>query len=237
MFNFYHLVKKSPKFLNPNYETHAFQVPFRAIIASGSGSGKSNFCVNLIYTMDKTFHKIILCLRSEKEPLYQFLKDKLENKIEIHENGFVPDMIEDTEETDKNIVKGGFRHSKLIIFDDLMLEGRATQEKIASYFIRARKHGYSCIYISQSFYAIPINIRKNCLYYILGKGLLSRDLKSILSSTAGSSDKNSLSEFESTYKRFTSQPMTVCIIDLEKKIARNKINIKELKEEDIYYFQ
>ncbi len=83
---------------------------------------------------------------------------------------------------------------------------------------------------------VPINIRKNCNYYILGRGLLSRDLKSILSSTAGSSDKRSLAEFEEVYKRFTLNPMSVCIIDIEQKLARKKIDVKELEEEDVYEF-
>lgn len=237
MFNFYHLVKKNTKFLNPHYDDHGFSIPFRAIIASSSGSGKSNMALNLIYAMNQSFHKIILCVKSGDEPLYQFLKDKLEGRVEIFENGEIAPLIQDTEDTDKNIIKGGYRMSKLIIFDDLMLENKATQELISQFYIRGRKFGYSCIYISQSFYAIPINIRKNSNYFILGGGLLSRDLKSILSSTAGSSDKNSLREFETAYKKFTAKHMTVCIIEVDKKIARAKINIKELTDDDIYYFQ
>ncbi len=236
MFNFYKVIPKKKGYLNPHYETHGFQVPFRSVIASSSGSGKSNMAVNLIYYMSNTFHKIIICCKSESEPLYQMLKEKLEGRVEIYENGELPELVQDTEETDKNIVKGGFRMSKLIIFDDLMLEGRATQERIAQFYIRGRKFGYSCIYISQSFYMVPINIRKNCNYYILGRGLLSRDLKSILSSTAGSSDKRSLAEFEEVYKRFTLNPMSVCIIDIEQKLARKKIDVKELEEEDVYEF-
>lgn len=236
MFNFYEVIPKKKGFLNPHYEDHGFQIPFRAVIASSSGSGKSNMCLNLIYAMNNSFHKIILCVKSSSEPLYELLKEKLENRVEIYENGEIAPLIQDTEETDKNIVKGGYRNSKLIIFDDLILENKATQELIAQFYIRGRKFGYSCIYISQNFYSIPINIRKNCNYIILGRGLLARDLKSILSSTAGSSDKNSLHEFEKAYKRFTANPMTVCIIEVDKKIARDKIFLKELKEENVYYF-
>lgn len=237
MFNFYEIIPKKKGFLNPHYDIHGFNVPLRAVIAGSSSCGKSNMCINLILAMSNTFHKIILCIKSESEPLYEMLKEKLEGRVEVYENGEIAPLIQDTEETDKNIVKGGFRNSKLIIFDDLMMEGRATQEQITQFYIRGRKFGYSCLYISQSFYQVPINIRKNCNYLVLGRGLLSRDLKSILSSTAGSSDKNSLKEFEAAYKRFTANPMTVCIIDVDKKIARAKIDIRELEEGDVYEFR
>ena len=236
MFNFYKVIPKKKGYLNPHYETHGFQVPFRAVIAAGSGVGKTNFIMNLIYYMSNTFHKIIICVKSESEPLYQMLKEKLDGRVEIYEEGQIADLIQDTEETDKKITKGGYRLSKFIIFDDLVLESRQTQERIAQFYIRGRKFGYSCAYISQSFYQVPITIRRNCNYYILGRGLLARDLKSILSSTAGSSDKRSLAEFEEVYKRFTLNPMSVCIIDIEQKLARKKIDIRELEEEDVYEF-
>lgn len=236
MYNFYSLTKKNKGFLNPNYDTHGFEVPFRAIISAGSGAGKTNFLMNLIYIMDKTFHKIIICCRSKEEPLYIFLKDKLEGRVEIYENGEIAPLIQDTEETDKNIIKGGFRHSKLIVFDDLVLENKATQELMAQFYIRGRKSGYSCVYISQSFYAVPINIRKNSNYFILGRGLLTRDLKSILASVIGGGNKESLDKFTEAYKRFTENPMNVCIVEIEKQIARKKIDLRELKEEDVFRF-
>lgn len=237
MFNFYQLVKQKTKFLNPQYEATGFKIPFRMCISSASGTGKSNLCINIIHALNKSFHKIVLCVKSADEPLYQFLKEKLDNKVQIFENGDIAPLIEDTEETDKNIVRGGYRLSKLIIFDDLYLENKAVQERIKQFYIRGRKFGYSCIYISQNFYGIPLDIRKNSNILVLGRGLLSRDLKMILSSVAGSSDKSSLHAFESAYKRFTAEEMSVCIIDVEKKIARNNIYLKELKEEDVFMFE
>lgn len=237
MFNFYEIIPKKKGFLNPHYGVHGFNVPFRAVIAAGSGVGKTNFVMNLIYYMSNTFHKVIICAKSAEEPLYQMLKEKLEGRVEIYEDGEIATLIQDTEDSDKNVVKGGHRLSKLIIFDDLMLESRATQERIQQFYIRGRKFGYSCCYISQSFYQVPVTIRKNCNYFILGRGLLARDLKTILSSTAGSSDKRSLGEFEDVYKRFTKEAMNVCIIDVENKLARKKINLRELEEGDVYEFR
>ncbi len=236
MFNFYQIIEKKKGFTNPNIDTHGFQIPMRAIISSGSGTGKTNFLVNMIHVMNNTFHKIILCVKSSEEPLYKMLEEKLKGSVEIYENGEIAPLLQDTEDTDKNIVKGGFRMSKLIVFDDLMLENKQTQEKIAQFYIRGRKYGYSCIYISQNFYSVPITIRRNSNYFVLGRGLMIRDLKTILSSVVGSGDKDSLNRFTEAYKSFTKNPMTVCIVEVEKGLARKKINIKELEEDDVFYF-
>lgn len=236
MINFYEHVKKSKGYYNPNLDIHGIQIPARMIISAGSGVGKSNFLMNLIYTMNSTFHKIIICVKSAEEPLYQHLKEKLEGRVSIYENGEIPAMELDTEETDKSMTKGGYRLSKLIVFDDLILEGKSVQEQIALYYVKARKHGYTSIYIAQSFYAIPIMIRRNCTHYILGRGLLTKDLKSILSIIA-SGDKKLLLDFSNFYKKITEKPMSVCILDIERAIARGKLDLRKLEEGDVFSFQ
>ena len=40
--------------------------------------------------------------------------------------------------------------SKLMIFDDLVLELKKTQVQTGEYFIRGRKQGWSMIYVTQS---------------------------------------------------------------------------------------
>ena len=61
--NFYELIPKGEKKINPNYATHGIDLPFRMLIAAPSGSGKTNQLMNLIAHMDKTFHEIIICVK------------------------------------------------------------------------------------------------------------------------------------------------------------------------------
>lgn len=237
MFNFYKVVKKKKGYFNPNYEKHGFKLPFRVCIAGSSSCGKTNMLCNLIYHMDMTFHKVIICCKSAEEPLYQMLKDKLKERVEIFEDGEIAPLIQDTEETDKNLVAGGYRYSKLIVFDDLMLENKSVQEQITQFYVRGRKFGYSCVYISQNFFSVPYTLRKNCTHYILGRGLLMKDLKCILSSLINSQDKKALQEFTDAYRKFTEQELSVCIIDIDNLVARNKILLEDLTELDIYKFK
>lgn len=207
MINFYEIVKQDKKLKNPHYKNHQIELPFRMCIASGSGTGKTNSLMNLLTLMDKTFHKIIVCVKSFNEPLYEHLVAILKDKVEVYEDGEVPPMTND-----------GL--SKLIIFDDLLYD---KQGPIKQYYIRGRKKGYSSVYISQSFHGIPMDIRKNCQYFILGRSLLDKDLKIILTSFTSNLTRE---EFIKIYRAFTDKPLDVMLIDIDKKRIVHNINKK-----------
>ncbi|DAZ97420.1 TPA: hypothetical protein N0F65_009871 [Lagenidium giganteum] len=78
--------------------------------------------------------------------LYDHLKATL-NNVEVIKEGMVPAMNEYDNEK-----------SKLIVFDDLVLEPKKTQAQISHYF------------------GIPKTIRINSQYVILGRNLTERDL-------------------------------------------------------------
>ena len=54
-----------------------------------------------------------------------------------------------------------------VIFDDLVLA--KNQKPIENYFIKARKSNVNVVYISQSYHAIPIFIRKNSTHLVILK--------------------------------------------------------------------
>lgn len=105
----------------------------------------------------------MICTKAN-ETLYDHLKDTIDN-VQVIEEGQVCAMGEYDSET-----------SKLIIFDDLVMEPKRTQAQISQYFIRGGKQGWSMIYISQSYFGIPKTIRINSKYVILGWNLTQRDL-------------------------------------------------------------
>lgn len=203
MINFYENIK-TVKTLNPNYKDHKIDLPFRGLVCCGSGGGKSNLVMNLLFLMNKTFHKIIICTKAE-EPLYTYLKDKIKD-VEIYYQGQIPEF----EKLDKQ--------NGLVIFDDLCLD--KDQSKIGEMFIRGRKLNYSMIYISQSFYQTPKLIRQNCNYIWLGRGLMKRDLNTILSEFALGLEKN---ELESMYNDLTRECMNFMMIDFNKRNIRSNI--------------
>ena len=51
---------------------------------------------------------------------------------------------------------------KLVVLDDLMDDDKKIQAKIANHFTDRRHHKICPVYLSQSYFTIPKDIRKNC---------------------------------------------------------------------------
>lgn len=219
MINFYQHIPQTNQPKNPHFAQHGISIPFSALIAAPSGSGKTNQLLNLITLMDKTFHKIILCLKSSDEPLYQFIIDKLGSKVSVYEDGEIPPLPTPNKDDQKQKKKKELQQT-LIVFDDLMYDSCPL---IKQYYIRGRKFGFSRVYIAQSFYGIPIDLRKNCQYFFLGRGLLKRDIVSILSLFP---TRLSREEFTDIYEQATAKPLDVLLVDLEHRNLRYNITQK-----------
>lgn len=207
MLNFYKTLKLESTH-NPYEAQHGIKLPFRGLICCASGGGKTNLVMNLLYQMNKTFHEIIIVSKAE-EPLYDMIGDRLKQTT-IHYNGHVPDVVK----MDKN-------ENGLIIFDDMVL---TPNSKIGELFIRGRKMGYSCIYITQSYYGTPKIVRQNVSYIWLGKGIARRELKMILSEFAlGNLTVDGLNKI---YNDITRQNMMFMLIDTNSRTIKK--NITEL---------
>jgi ABC-type dipeptide/oligopeptide/nickel transport system ATPase component len=181
--NFYKHAEKCDSH-NPEFmKQHRFKLPFRMAVIGGSGSGKTNTLLNIIERMPNTFSRIVLCIKDSDEPLYNLLKSSLDpDALVIYEGGAIPRLDNIAEECDSKGKKGGNKYiQQLIVFDDLCLQ--KDQSRIAEYYIRARKKNISCVYLSQSYYKIPKEIRLQLGYMILKKQSSKRDLAAILRET------------------------------------------------------
>ena len=70
-------------------------------------------------------------------------------------------------------------NQKLVIFDDYVCE--RNQRQLIDYFIQGRHKNCSVIYLSQSFYKTPKDIRLNCSHYCLYEYPSSRESNRISS--------------------------------------------------------
>lgn len=221
MFNFYTLIKKTYDIPNPNYKLHNIELPARILIAGPSGSMKTNALLNLLALLgDKTINKLILCLKSADEPLYNHLINSIpDNMISVYENGEVPPRDAEIKEiVSKNKKKIPFM--KFIVFDDLLYEN---QKEIKNYYIYGRKSFYTMCYISQSYFRTPNDIRKNCQYFILSKGLLDRDLNLILSEFTFDYDKDYVIK---KYREITKEAGHILLFDtLKHEIRVDFVNL------------
>ena len=188
---------------NPNFHIHNLKIPFRMCVVAPSGSGKTNFLVNLIHLFSQgskgTFADICIITRNKDEPLYNFLTtkcDQIQVKEGIHN---LPQL----DKMDKKV-------NHLVCFDDLVLA--KDQSAIENYYIRARKLNCSVIYLSQSYYRIPKVIRNNCSYMVILKLSGNSEVNMILSEFGlGVSREQLLGMYEFA----TSEKFSPLLIDLE----------------------
>lgn len=170
--NFYEL-KDMQKFMkkkiNPNYNYHKISIEMRGLLIGASGSGKSQTVLQILSDMPDTFNKIFIYTRAE-EPLYDYLQSKIHADLLT-----ISYDLNDFRKFDEKNYYG----QTLIIFDDLILE--KDQKCIEEMYIRGRKLGISCLYLSQSFFKIPKTIRLQADYVFIIKVPNLRDLNLILS--------------------------------------------------------
>lgn len=205
MTEWYKVIPKSmtPKYHNPCFDKHKMKWPFRACIIGGSGSGKTTLVLELIHRMNDTFGLIILCVKNQDEPLYNFLKSKLKPEaLHIYENGEIPPL-EKYKDEECQI---------LMIFDDLVNE--KNQKPIIEWYIRGRKlaEGVSMIYLSQSYFLMPKTIRINCNYIMLKKLSSTKDLKAILRDFSLGLEPD---ELMTLYKYATDNQKDFLMVDME----------------------
>jgi hypothetical protein len=183
--NFYDIVPK--KYLddveNPNYNLHHIDLPFRMCVVAPSGSGKTNFVLNLIRVMSVgkgTFADITIVTRNKDEPLYNWLSGQNDN-IRILEGMTNNPKLDDYDK----------KYNHLLIWDDLVLSKNLTP--VCEYYIRARKKNVSLLFLSQSYVDIPKIIRKNsCYLVLLNLGGSKREQDYILREWSGELERDEL---------------------------------------------
>lgn len=209
--NYYKFAKKT-KIHNPNYKKHLIDVPFRMLCVAASGGGKTLFFLDLLHQMSGTFEEVIVCTRCKDEPLYNLLAEKCKGMVRFYESQ-IPDLDEFKDDCkDKN---------RIICFDDLILS-KTLQARIGEYYIRSRKYNISCVYLSQSYFAIPKIIRQQANYIIIKKISSTKDLKMMIREYSLGINLDKLLEL---YKSVTSQDVVnFLMIDLQNMDYRYRFN-------------
>lgn len=202
--------------------------PFRLLIVGASGAGKTNLLLNLLYD-HLNFEALYVCAKDMFEPKYSRLKEnytmfediekedilnckKVKHKKELlnlydkykKQNVMFSSELNDfitVDELDSSL-------KNVVIFDDCITE--KDQKSIENLFIRGRKKNASIIYLSQSYYSTPINIRKNCNYFIFFN-LQPREIQQIIREIDGNLTKE---QFKDLYKKCVQKRYDFFMLDL-----------------------
>ena len=159
--------------------------PYRILIIGGSGSGKTNTLLNLINEQND-IDKIYLYARDLNKPKYKILIKKRKDAEIKHlndPNAFIEcsntmnDVYENID--DYNLCR---KIKILIVFDDMIADvtgNKKFQAIINELFIGCRKLNISLVFIPQSYFSDPKDIRLNSTHYLIMKINNRKELQNI----------------------------------------------------------
>ena len=97
----------------------------------------------------------------------------------------------------------------LTVFDDIMTS-KNFQSIIKEFFIRCRKINISLVFITQSYFSVPKDVRLNSTHYFIMKINNKRELQNI---AINHSADNDYKDFIKIYGEFTKEPYNFLAID------------------------
>ena len=132
---------------------------FRTLIALPSRGGKTNLLYHILTQPLLYFDEIHLYAKNLEQDKYQNLLEKFQSIID--HVGY--DIIKTCNDKITPVADIDGDAQKIVIFDDFVTE--KNQKPIIDYFIQGRHRNCSVIYLSQSYYGCPKDIRLNCSHF------------------------------------------------------------------------
>ena len=190
--------------------------PYRILIVGGSGSGKTNALLNLINNQPD-IDKIYLYAKDPYETKYQYIINKRE-KVGLDHFRDPKTFMEysnDMEDVYKNIenYNPGKKRKILIAFDDMiadMIINKKLNPIVTELFIRARKLNISIVFITQSYFKVPKDVRLNSTHFFIMKIPNKRELQQTALNHSSNID---FKDFINIYKKCTAEPYSFLVND------------------------
>ena len=190
--------------------------PYRIQIVDGSGSGKTNALLNLINNQPD-IDKIYLYAKDPYEAKYQYLIDK-RKKVGLDyfkdPKAFM-EYSNDMYDVYKNIEDYNPKKKRkiLIVFDDMIadiINNKKRNPEVTELFIRGRKLNIAIVFITQSYFKVPKNVRLNSTHFFIVKIPNKRELQQIALNHSSDID---LKYFMKIYKKCTTEPYSFLVND------------------------
>ena len=183
--------------------------PYRILIIGDSGSGKTDALLNLIENQPD-IDKIYSYAKDPYKSKYQYLLNKRESVVINHfkdPKAFIK-CSNDMYDAYKNIDDyNPDKENKIsIIFDDMiadMIHNKKLNSIVTELFIRGRKLNISLVFITQSYFKVPKDVRLNTTHFFIAKILNKRELQQI---AINHSSDISTKDFINIYRECTAKP-------------------------------
>ena len=183
---------------------------FRMLVCGPSSSGKTNTLMHMIYNL-LYYDKVYLYAKNLDQSKYQNLMDMFQPISK--EAGY--DVIEASNDQIIPVSDLNDDNQKLVIFDDFVCE--KNQKPLIDYFIRGRHKNCSVIYLSQSYYKTPKDIRLNCSHFSIYEFPSANERALICREKSISKEP---------YEKATKEPFSFIYIDKPRKFVTKNFNEK-----------
>ena len=189
--------------------------PHRILIIGVSGFGKTNALLNLINNQPD-IDSIHLYTKDPNKAKYQFLINKRESAGLKHFNepkAFI-EYSNDMHDIYKNIEYNPDEERKtLIVFDDMIVDMINTKQLdsiVTELFIRERKLNISLVFITQSYFKVPKDVRLNTNHFFIAKIAYKRELQDF---AINRSSNIKTEDFINIYRKCTAEPYSFLVND------------------------
>ena len=192
--------------------------PYRILIIAGSGSGKTNALLNLIDNQPD-IDQIYLYAKDPYETKYQYLINK-HGKVGFDHFDDPKAFMEysnDKQDVYKNIDDYNLRKKRkvLIVFDDMIADminnnNHKLNPIVTELFIRGRKLNISIVFITQSYFKVPKDVRLNSTHFFIMKIANKRELQRIALNHSSDIDSK---DFMKICKKYTKEPYSFLVND------------------------
>ena len=211
MINFDEYTKENKTEHNPKWP-YIPDHPYRILIVGGSGSGKTNVLLNSINNQPD-IAKIYLYAKDPYEAKYQYLINKCEKvgldhfkdpKAFREYSNDMRDVYKSIEDYNPNK-----KRKILIVFDD-MINNKRLNPIVTELFTRGRKLNISIVFITQSYFKVPKDVRLNSMHFFIMKIQNKRELQQIALNHSSDID---FKGFMKIYKKCTTEPYSFLVND------------------------
>ena len=114
----------------------------------------------------------------------------------------------------------------LTVFDDMIADSMSNkkfQAMVKELFIRCRNLNISFVFITQSYFSVPKEVRLNCTHYLIMKVHNKRELQNI---PVNQSTDIDYKDFINIYKKCSSKPYSFLTIDTSL-LASNPLRLRK----------
>ena len=217
---------------------------YRILIIGSSGSGKTNALDLIKNQLD--IDKIYLYAKDPYEAKYQYLIKKRE-KVGLDHFDDPKAFIEysnDMQDVYKNIEDYNLEKERKILIvieniDDMIadiINNKKLNPIVTELFIRGRKLNISIVFIMQSYFKVPKDVRLNLTHFFIMKILNKRELQQIALNHSSDID---FKDFMKIYKKCTKEPYSFLVNDTTLFLVNIIIEIMtiddQIKDEKLQY--